>query len=196
MLVSREGGTPLYTPNDRAAWANHLSRGTKYLNFGKDGGKVEAINASHFERDAEDLQRIISTKYRGYSGILQAGKNYVLEMYSRNEGVDLGNGTVIPFRQIMAEAATSGVIPETELKGRNVQSMREKMMKDMDDWARARAAYASIQTYYGGDTGAELSDDVLAASTPEEFALMRLGKAYRKAYELGLTRRTARQRMR
>lgn len=196
MLVSREGGTPLYTPNDRAAWANHLSRGTKYLNFGKEGGKREALNAARFEQDAEDLQRLITAKYRGYKGMLDDGKNYVLEMYQRNENIDLGNGTTIPFRQMLAETATSGIIPETELKGRNAQSMRDKLVSDMDDWARARSAYDAIELYYGPDNGSSLSDAVDAASTPEKFALLRLGNAYRKAYRSGLIRRTAREMMR
>lgn len=195
MLVSREGGTPLYTPNDRAAWANHLARGTKYLNFDKEGGRVEAVNAAHFERDAEDLQRLITAKYRGYRDILENGKNYVLEMYRNNEGIDIGNGTVVSFRQILAETATSGIIPETELKGRNAQSMRDKLIKDMEDWARARAARDAISTYYGGETGATLSDAVENQNAPENFALIRLGEAYRKAYRQGLIRRGARARM-
>jgi hypothetical protein len=195
MLVAREGGTALYTPNDKLAWANDLVA-TPYVSFGaglRGKGVKEQSNAALFERDAEQLQPLISRTYRTYKPAIEEGRNFINTMYKNNELIDLGNGEVIPFRQILAEAAMSGVLPETELKGKGAESMRNKLLTYADQWGRSRAAGDAVMEFYQGDVMVKPTGGI-DASTPQEFALNKLGEIYARAYKTGLIRRTARQR--
>jgi hypothetical protein len=195
MLVAREGGTPLYTPNDKLAWANDLVA-TPYVSFGaglRGKGVKEQSNAALFERDAEALQSLITRSYRSYKPAIEEGRNFINTMYRNNELIDLGNGEVIPFRQILSEAAMSGVLPETELKGKGAESMRNKLLTYADQWGRSRAAGDAVIEYYGGEVEVKPTGG-LEAPTASDFALSKLGEIYARAYQTGLIRRTARQR--
>jgi hypothetical protein len=187
MLVTREGGTPLYTANDRAAWANHLIA-TPYVRFGTTG-KNEVGNAAFFERNAEELQKAITAKYDTYRKMVEDGRNTILDIYRKNERVRLSNGESRTFREILAETATSGIIPETELKGRGAESVRDKLLTLADTWGRSRAAAEAVQEYYGGNVSVVITDDLLSEPSADEFALNKLRKLYKEAYKRGNIRR-------
>lgn len=189
-LIMYEGGTPLYTENDRVAWANDLTS-TKYVQFGKSSkaamqgkGTAEQTNAAFFERDAVPLQRAISQQYATYKPAVDAAKNAINQMYRDNAELPLTNdGSVtMPFREILSITAAGGTKVESEIKGSAPDEIRKSLLKTIDDWGRSRAAAEAVQAYYGGSVAVYPSADLYDSESGEIFALRKLGSRFGTAY--------------
>jgi hypothetical protein len=189
-LIMYEGGTPLYTENDRIAWANDLAS-TKYVQFGassksamRGGGTAEQTNAALFERDAVGLQRAISQQYAIYKPSVDAAKNVINQMYRDNTPMPLTNdGSVtMPFREILSITASGGTKTEFEIKGSAPDEIRKSMLRTIDEWARSRAAAEAVQMYYNGGVAVYPSQDLYGAESGEVFALRKLGTRFGNAY--------------
>lgn len=197
-LIMYEGGTPLYTDDDRAAWANTLAR-TKYVQFGESsksafqgGGVAEQTNAARFEKDALQLQRAISNKYREYRPQVDAAKNAINEMYKNDEQINIGDGKSMSFRKILSIVATGGVKAEEEIKGSAPDEVRKSLLSMAEDWGRSKAAADAVENYYGNSMQVTRSGD-LDAPTGDIFALTKLGERFSRAYLDYLARSAGRQ---
>lgn len=190
IMTAREGGTPLYTPQDKVAWANHLIKQVPYVNFGE-----EKKTAAIFERDAEELQRAITLKTREYKTAVEVGKNYINDMYNNNERIGFPDGTTRSFREILAETAMSGIVPESELKGKGAESMRNRLLQLADQWGRSRAAAEAVNDYYGGNIPIKVTDKYLGEDAAYKFALRKLGQMYSQSAGQGRQRRQMRERL-
>lgn len=190
-LIMYEGGTPLYTENDRIAWANTLAN-TKHVQFGKSStaaakgkGTAEQTNAALFERDAEQLQKVITQKYANYREQVEVAKNVINDMYRNNTRLPLTEDgkTTMPFREILSIVASSGDKTEFEIKGSAPNEVRKSMLNSIDEWGRALAASEGVKIYYGGDVEAKLSEDMRKSATGDIFALRKLGRRFGNAYK-------------
>lgn len=187
-LTMYEGGTPLYTDDDRAAWANILTR-TKYVQFGESSksafkgmGIAEQTNAARFEADAFELQRAITNKYKTYRPQVDEAKNVINTMYKENALIDIGGGEQIPFRKILSIVATAGVKAEEEIKGSAPDEVRKSLLSMVEDWGRSRAAAEAVYSYYGGTVQVKPAGDLYSSATGDVFALNKLGQRFSNAY--------------
>lgn len=193
-LVMYEGGTPLYTDNDRIAWANDLAA-TKHVKFGESSlasmrgkGTAEQTNAALFERDAFQLREQISAVYKNkYRPLVDAGKNRLNEMYRNNELIDLGAGIAgqdryMPFRKMLSITATGGGKAETELVGSAPDEIRKSLLRTADEWGRTKAAADVVESYYKKRVEVTKSEDLNDSDTAEEFAIRKLARRFVNSY--------------
>lgn len=202
-LVMYEGGTPLYTENDRIAWANSLAS-TKHVQFGKSSkqalqgkGTAEQTNAALFERDAERLQPLISQRYKEIKAQADAAKNVINTMYRDNSPMPLtkDGSKTMPFREILSITAAGGTKAETEIKGSAPDEIRKSMLNSIDEWARANAAKQAIKEFYGGAVDVTSSEDLRKSPTGDIFALKKLGARFGNAYRDYQARQLGRRRL-
>jgi hypothetical protein len=209
-LISMEGGTPLYTEQDRIAWANALGS-TKYVQFGesirgavKGKGSAEQSNLALFERDAERLQRVITNRYKDYRPTIDSAKNQINSWYKDNIPVPISadGSQTMPFRQILSIVASGGTKSETEIKGSAPDEVRKDMLGLAEDWGRSRAAYEGVTAYYKGGVNAKRSDELYfyydsngmeQPMTGEMFALRKLGERFANSYGQFLYRQQGRR---
>jgi hypothetical protein len=205
-----EGGTPLYTEQDRIAWANALGS-TKYVQFGesirgavKGKGSAEQSNLALFERDAERLQRVITNRYKDYRPTIDSAKNQINSWYKDNIPVPISadGSQTMPFRQILSIVASGGTKSETEIKGSAPDEVRKDMLGLAEDWGRSRAAYEGVTAYYKGGINAKRSDELYfyydsngmeQPMTGEMFALRKLGERFANSYGQFLYRQQGRR---
>lgn len=197
-LVMYEGGTPLYTDDDRIAWANALAR-TKYVSFGvsssqamKGKGVAEQANAARFEADALQLQRAITNKYKEYRPAVDSAKNIINTMYKEDQPIDIGGGQMMSFRKILSIVASKGVKAEEEIKGSAPDEIRKNLLDLVEEWGRSHAAADAVQTYYGGTMLVSRTGDIKVPSG-DVFALNKLGQQFGNAYRDYLLRTEGRR---
>lgn len=200
-LMKYEGGTPLYTEQDRIAWANALGA-TKHVSFGETPrgaylgkGTAEQSNLALFERDAERLQRVITSKYREIRPYVDMAKDSINSWYRDNKMIPIteDGSTSMPFRQILSTVATSGVKAEFEINGSAPDEVRKSMLRVAEEWGRSTAAAAGVQDFYKGRVKVDMSEDLMNAPTAETFALYKLGSRFSDAYSKQFYRQEGRR---
>lgn len=187
-LIKYEGGTPLYTEEDRIAWANTLLA-TPYLKFGETSksslrgrGVAETSQAARFEVDAPKLQRSITNEYQEMRPYIDEAKNRINQMYVDNEMIDIGGGKQMPLRKILSIVAASGTKSDVEIKGSAPDEVRKSMLALAEDWGRSTAVANAVQKYYGNSIEVSASEDLQSTSSPDEFAIMKLGQRFSRSY--------------
>jgi hypothetical protein len=192
VITSIERGVPLYSEQDKQAWANTLVS-LSNVKFGetirsKKPGVREVVSSVAIAEAAPQLQYIIRQRYENlYKAAVESGKDRFNEEWSKNPTIQLSGGKTMTLQEVYATVAQDGGIrSQYELKGKGAESVKEMSMKLMDEWARTRSVAESVTLYFGGEIPVQYTNEIFATTTsPEQYAAVKILQKFYNSYATG-----------
>lgn len=192
VITSIEGGIPLYTPEDRQAWANTLTRMSN-VKFGetlrsKNPGMREIASSIMIAEKAPELQYMIRNRYDNmYRKNVEAAKENILQDWTENRTIKLSDGKQMTVREMFATLSSDGGLrSEYELKGKGAQAGLELALKLTEEWGRTRTVAESVGLYFNGEIPVDYTNELMAKSTSAEaYAVSKVMNRFRDAYNKG-----------
>lgn len=192
VITSIERGVPLYSEQDKQAWANTLVS-LSNVKFGetirsKKPGVREVVSSVAIAEAAPQLQYIIRQRYENlYKAAVESGKDRFNEEWSKNPTIQLSGGKTMTLQEIYATVAQDGGIKsQYELKGKGAESVKEMSMKLMDEWARTRTVAEAVTLYFGGEIPVQYTNEIFATTTsPEQYAAVKILQKFYGSYATG-----------